>query len=109
MVLARDVAQHLRQAADAVGDSDAWSVGERFLGDSFKKLQEDLGGAALRYRAWLGVGGEKGHKTGSQPTLSRFSAGWDTSGRRGRWWRWLIAATEFKLAQGWRRQLTFRR
>ena len=63
-MLARDVAQHLRQAADAVGDSDAWSVGERFLSDSFEELQEDLGGAALRDRAWLGVGGEKVHKTG---------------------------------------------
>ena len=103
LVFTRDVAEHFRHAANAVGDGNAWSVGERFLCDALKKLQEDLGGAALRRRAWFGVGGEEVHETGSQPTLSRFSTGRSTRCRRRRRWRRLVATTQFKLAQGLRR------
>ena len=109
LVFTRDVAQHLRHAANAVGDGNARSVGERFLCDALKKLQEDLGGAALRRRAWFGVGGQEIHKTGAQPTLSRFSTGRGASCRGGWCWWWLVAAAQFKLAQGLRRQLTLRR
>ena len=108
LALAGDVAQHLSQATDAVGDRHTEGICEGFKCHPLEEFQEDLSGAAFCCGTRFGFGTDHSQKLCPQPTLARFTTGWCTRGHWGcGWWR-VVASLQLQLAQGSRGELAVR-
>ena len=102
LAFAGDVAQHLRQAADAAGDRHAGGVGEGLVCQPLEELDKDLSCAALGGGARIGLGRDEVQEAGPQPTLTRLATGWCAGCGRGLSRGWLVSALHLQLAKGCR-------